>query len=260
LNRREKEQYLREYEVLKKKGKPFFPYAVLKDSAIALLVVAVIAILSIVLGAEQGPKVDPTTTTYTPRPEWYFFFLFELLRIFSNPNLILLGTIIVPTIFMVLLVGMPFIDRSRERRLSRRPIAIGFASATAVLLLSLTWYGSVAPGAAVGGSTPLDKAFANLACTTCHTLSAAGWNATGPGPNLDSKKPNYDRVKFALDNGLPGGMPNFKSQGFSDAKINCIATFVSSHTNGGSDTSPGQGGAPQSPQAACGTNGEQLSK
>ena len=63
MNRQEKEQYLREYEVMKKKGKPFFPYAIMKDSAMALLVVAVIVVMSLWLGAEQGPKADPTTTT-----------------------------------------------------------------------------------------------------------------------------------------------------------------------------------------------------
>ena len=40
------------------------------------------------LGAEQGPKADPTTTTYVPRPEWYFFFLFELLRVIKPPELV----------------------------------------------------------------------------------------------------------------------------------------------------------------------------
>ena len=62
----QKEAYLREYEVMKKKGKPFFPYAVMKDSVMALIVVLVIATMSIFLGAEQGPKADPTTTTSQP--------------------------------------------------------------------------------------------------------------------------------------------------------------------------------------------------
>ena len=52
----------------------------------ALIVALVIVAMSILLGAEQGPKVDPTTTTYTPRPEWYFFFLFELLRVIKPPG------------------------------------------------------------------------------------------------------------------------------------------------------------------------------
>ena len=63
MNRAEKEAYLREYVALKKKGKPFFPYAVMKDTTMMLVVALVIVVMSIVLGAEQGPKVDPTTTT-----------------------------------------------------------------------------------------------------------------------------------------------------------------------------------------------------
>jgi menaquinol-cytochrome c reductase cytochrome b/c subunit len=88
VNRAEKEQYLREYSILKAQGKPFFPYAVAKDGAMACVVLAVIITLSIVLGAELGPKADPTTTTYVPRPEWYFFFLFEVLRVIKPDYLV----------------------------------------------------------------------------------------------------------------------------------------------------------------------------
>ena len=86
VNQREKELYLREYSLLKAQGKPFFPYAVAKDSVMACIVMALIIAMSIVLGAELGPKADPTTTTYVPRPEWYFFFLFELLRVVKPPR------------------------------------------------------------------------------------------------------------------------------------------------------------------------------
>ena len=112
MNRAEKEAYLREYEVLKKKGKPFFPYAVAKDSAMALIVFVVIAVMSLWLGAELGPKADPTTTTYVPRPEWYFFFLFEILRVIKPPELVPLAVIGIPTIAMVLLFLLPFDQRS----------------------------------------------------------------------------------------------------------------------------------------------------
>ena len=63
-----------------------------------LIVALVIVALSILLGAEQGPKVDPTTTTYTPRPEWYFFFLFELLRVIKPPWATPIATIGIPTL------------------------------------------------------------------------------------------------------------------------------------------------------------------
>src|SRR5664280_319297 len=88
MNQREKEEYLRDYAILKAQGKPFFPYAVAKDGAMAVVVMAVIIAMSLVLGAELGPKANPTTTTYVPRPEWYFFFLFEVLRVVKPPSLV----------------------------------------------------------------------------------------------------------------------------------------------------------------------------
>src|SRR5690242_12442029 len=98
MNYRQKEQYLREYAVLKAQGKPFWPYAVTKDAIMACVVLAVIISMSLVLGAELGSKANPTTTTYVPRPEWYFFFLFEVLRVIKPTSLVPLATIGVPTI------------------------------------------------------------------------------------------------------------------------------------------------------------------
>src|SRR4051795_9856533 len=123
MNRAEKEQYLRNYELLKKEGKPFFPYAVMKDSTMDLIVVLMIVLLALVLGAQQGPKADPTTTTYTPRPDWYFYFLFEILRVIKPAVLTPVATVGIPTVCLVLLLLLPFYDRGPERRPERRPIA-----------------------------------------------------------------------------------------------------------------------------------------
>src|SRR3954454_4740326 len=103
MNRQEKEHYLREYSLLKGQGKPFFPYAVAKDSAMACVVLVVIILMSLFLGAGVGPKADATTTTYVPRPEWSFFFLFEVLRVIKPPALVPLATIGIPTLCMILL-------------------------------------------------------------------------------------------------------------------------------------------------------------
>ena len=127
MDQRQKEQYLREYGIQKAQGKPFFPYAVFKDGTMACITLAVIILLAVVLGAELGPKADPTTTTYVPRPEWYFFFLFELLRVVKPSVLTPLATIGIPTICMILLIMLPFIDRSPERRPERRPVATSSA-------------------------------------------------------------------------------------------------------------------------------------
>ena len=188
MNRAEKEQYLRDYEVLKKKGKPFFPYAVLKDSTIALVVALVIIALSILLGAEQGPKVDPTTTTYTPRPEWYFFFLFELLRVIKPPWATPIATVGLPTLFMVLLLLLPFYDRNPERRIERRPIALTAGVLVIIGMAYLTFLGATAgPPSQVDLKTtaalePGKEVVAQSGCLACHKLGDNGNN--GPGPEL----------------------------------------------------------------------------
>src|SRR6266550_6308114 len=144
MNAREKEQYLREYHVLKSQGKPFFPYAVLKDSAMACLVLVVIIAMAIIFGAELGPKADPSTTTYTPRPEWYFFFLFELLRVVKPPALVFIATVGIPTVLLVVLLLLPFIDRNPERNPLKRPIAMLAGITTVLAMAYLTLEGALA--------------------------------------------------------------------------------------------------------------------
>src|SRR5437764_8588450 len=104
----------------------------------ACIVMGVIIFMSIVLGAELGPKADPTSTTYVPRPEWYFFFLFELLRVIKPPALVFIATVGIPTVCMVLLILLPFIDRNPERHPFRRPVAMLAAVITIGAMAYLT--------------------------------------------------------------------------------------------------------------------------
>ena len=231
MNRAEKEQYLQEYESLKKKGKPFFPYAVLKDSAMALIVVLVIAAMAIVLGAEQGPKVDPTTTTYVPRPEWYFFFLFELLRVLKPPWLTPMATVGIPTIAMVLLLLLPFYDRNPERRPERRPIATTAGILTIIAMAYLTYL-----GASAGTPTEIDlevaadvepgkQVTAQSGCLACHKLGENGND--GPGPELTEIGDKLPREAIArsLEVG-PGVMPSY--QNLPPKKFEELTAFLAS--------------------------------
>src|SRR6201990_2583632 len=143
MNQAEKEQYLREYSQRKKEGEPFFPYTITHDGTMAVIVMLVIVFLSLLFGAELGPKADPTTTTYVPRPDWYFFFLFEVLRVMKNvPEFTPMATIGVPTICMILLFLLPFYDRGPERRIERRPVALAAGVATIVGMAYLTYTGA----------------------------------------------------------------------------------------------------------------------
>jgi menaquinol-cytochrome c reductase cytochrome b/c subunit len=187
VNAREREQYLREYSVMKGQGKPFFPYAIAKDGLMACVVMVVIIVMAILFGAELGPKADPTTTTYTPRPEWYFFFLFELLRVIKPPELVFLATIGIPTFCLVLLLLLPFYDRGPERNPLRRPIATTAGIATIAAMAYLTVLGALA-----GSPTDIELATApqyeegreitaSSGCLGCHKI---GENGNTLGPNL----------------------------------------------------------------------------
>jgi menaquinol-cytochrome c reductase cytochrome b/c subunit len=231
MNSADKERYLTEYELLKKKGKPFFPYAILKDSTMALIVVGVIVVMSLLLGAEQGPKADPTTTTYVPRPEWYFFFLFELLRVIKPPALVPLATVGIPTIAMVLLLLLPFYDRGPERRPERRPIAMVAGIATIIAMAYLTFLGATA-----GSPTEIDmnvspqltpgkEVAAQSGCLACHKLGDNGND--GPGPELTKIGERLPReaIVRSLKVG-PDIMPSY--QNLPPQKLNDLADFLAS--------------------------------
>jgi mono/diheme cytochrome c family protein len=187
VNRQQKEEYLREYSILKGQGKPFFPYAIAKDGIMATLVLVIVILLSIFLGAELGPRADPTTTTYTPRPEWYFFFLFELLRVVKPPALVFIATIGIPTLCLVLLLALPFFDRGPERNPLRRPIATVSGIAVIAAMAYLTVLGALA-----GAPSEIELAvapqyekgkevMASSGCLGCHKV---GENGGTLGPNL----------------------------------------------------------------------------
>jgi quinol---cytochrome c reductase cytochrome c subunit, bacillus type len=231
LNRAEKEAYLREYEIQKKKGKPFFPYAVLKDATMMLVVARMIVGLSILLGAEQGPKVDPTTTTYTPRPEWYFFFLFEVLRVLKPVWAVPIATIGIPTLAMVLLFLLPFYDRNPERRPERRPIATTAGILTIIAMAYLTYLGATAgPPSEVDLETtaalePGKEVVAQSGCLACHKLGENGND--GPGPELTHIGENIPRAAIlrSLDVG-PGIMPSYA--GLPPKKQEELTAFLAS--------------------------------
>ena len=231
MNQREKEEYLREYALLKSQGKPFFPYAVAKDAAMACVVMAVIITMSLVLGAELGSKANPTTTTYVPRPEWYFFFLFELLRVIKPPELVPIATIGIPTVCMVLLLLLPFYDRGPERNPIRRPIATTAGILTIIAMAYLTFLG------ATGGSpTEIDmkvapqyeagkEVVAGSGCLACHKLGENGNN--GPGPELThiAQRIPREAIIRSVEIG-PGIMPSFRD--LPPKKLNELADFLSS--------------------------------
>jgi cytochrome c553 len=211
-------EYERYKQDVKARGKPFYPYAMFHDTVMSLLVVSLIVVLAVVwkYTADEGPtdedsgwlgklydeKADPGTTNFVPRPDWYFYFLFYLLRIFEWPNSVVLGTVGIPTIAVLLLLALPFIDVRRERRPMRRPVAMVAALLTIASMGVLTYKGAVAkeplpeenlalvPSWAEqqGFSDNQDavdgaEIFAQVGCMNCHTYLGAGTTNLG-APDL----------------------------------------------------------------------------
>src|SRR5246127_4860066 len=146
---------------VKARGKPFYPYAMFHDTIMSLVVVCSIIGLAAIwkwsswgphhdpthkglLGPVVDPPADPGPTSFGPRPDWYFYFLFYLLRIFKWPDSVILGTVGIPTICLILLLGLPFYDRRRERTLLRRPVAIVAAILVVLSMGVLTYKGATA--------------------------------------------------------------------------------------------------------------------
>jgi len=259
-------QFQRYKEDVKERGKPFYPYAMFHDTVMSLVVVSVIVGLAVIwkftvpgdhtstkpglLGPLYTDKADPGTTNFVPRPDWYFYFLFYLLRIFKWPESVILGTVGIPTILLMIMLALPFLDLRRERRLLRRPVAIVAAILTVLSMGVLTYKGATAKEAlasevvqavptwakregfsgnpqAVAGA----KLFAQSGCTACHTYLGTGSSNLG-APDLTAiGKGNQGAQFFSsyVSNPRQFGnkvMPVFGNLG-SQQNIHNIGVFLS---------------------------------
>src|SRR5215212_9398195 len=249
------------------RGKPFYPHAMFHDTVMSLVVVCVIVALAVIwkftadnnfneqgqgdytgmLGAVYTNEADPGTTSFVPRPDWYFYFLFYLLRIFKWPDSVILGTVGIPTILLILLLAMPFLDVRAERRLLRRPIAIVAAVLVALSMGVLTYKGATAKEplgaelrAAVPGwvkqqnlpknAVPGANLFATSGCLNCHTYLSSGGSQLG-APDLTAEGAKSKGVAFQIahlkcpscvNNGLP--MPSFAD--FGEDNLRKLAIFL----------------------------------
>ncbi len=223
LNRGDFDRYKAD---VKKEGKSFFPHAILADTVMSLVVVSVIVALACIWyldadGVEAGilgpwytEPAEPGTTDFVPRPDWYFYFLFYLLRIFEWPETVFIATVGIPTILLILLIGLPFYDRRRERRPSRRPVAMVAAVLTIISMAVLTYKGATATEAlgselvvlvpewaeeqgfaddpqAVQGA----ELFARTGCLQCHTYMGQGAGNLG-APDLTEIGQTNDAAYF----------------------------------------------------------------
>src|SRR5574342_184644 len=121
MDAKDKQEYLEQYKKAKEAGETFFPDVLFKDAVVVLVVFLILIALASYVGAPLEARANPADTTYTPRPEWYFLFLFQLLKYFPG-NLEVIGVMVIPTLAILLLFALPFIDRSPKRPFLCRPL------------------------------------------------------------------------------------------------------------------------------------------
>jgi menaquinol-cytochrome c reductase cytochrome b/c subunit len=234
----------------------------LHDTIMSLVVVAVIIVLACIwyftsgeepgdagiLGPRYTDKADPSTIDFVPRPDWYFYFLFYLLRIFKWPESVVLATVGIPTLCLVLLLAIPFIDRSRERRMTRRPVVVIASMLVIASMAVLTWKGAtVREAASIDDPQALAEEFAianNLpdealpgalvfiesGCLSCHVYLDQGAQSLG-APELTQEGTRNRGVDWQIGHlqdppaFTPGSqMPPFTA--FTDQQYQDLAIFL----------------------------------
>jgi menaquinol-cytochrome c reductase cytochrome b/c subunit len=257
----QRDQFRLYKEDVERRGKSFYPFAMFHDTVMSLVVVSVIAGLAClwyftsseepadagVLGPRYHEKADPGTTSFIPRPDWYFFFLFYLLRIFKWPESVFLGTVGIPTIALILLLAVPFMDRRRERRLARRPVAVTAALLTIASMGILTYKGATAEESLAGEvlgqvprwieeqgmpeqARPGAEVFAQAGCLNCHIYLGEG-SANLGAPELTEEGTRGRGVQWQVEHleNPPGVVPGSQMPPFGnlpDEQLNQLAVFL----------------------------------
>lgn len=211
MNEQEKQEYLKKYKQAKENGEYFFPDSIFKDAVIALIIFLLLVSLAYFVGAPLESRANPADTNYTPRPEWYFLFLFQLLKYFPG-QLEVVGVVLLPTLAILLLFLLPLLDRSNKRHATGRPIVVGITAVILAGIVFLTFQAYREAPPPVEASTGDQIASLYLKnCAGCHGQEIQ----VKPGTNLHA----------IISQGSHEQMPAWSADLTSD-QIDALAGFI----------------------------------
>jgi ubiquinol-cytochrome c reductase cytochrome b subunit len=221
--------------------KKFYPEQVFKDTVATFLWFAVLVTMAIAVRVPLGHVADPTDTSYIPRPEWYFLFLFQMLKVFQGP-LEIVGAVIIPTLAILALFLAPFIDRGTATKIRQRTGAIAL-----VVLAIIGWSALTARAVATTPPStesadagfalvepwqelPADQlaaigAFRKDNCGNCHVPGRSG-----PGEDL-SRAPSQKPVDWLMAH-FKQPAPNIATQ-LKNPELRNLASFVTKRQDAG---------------------------
>ncbi len=248
MNEEIRQRYKEKYTLAKQKGVKFFPDIIYKDLLVAFGLFVLLIGLAVFVGVPNEPKADPNDTSYIPRPEWYFLFLFQLLKYFPG-QIEWIGTAVIPGLAVLTLFLLPFIDRNPHRHWSRRKVALSIMGTIVTGMVVLTILAAVTtpPQAEVAAATTISEKMAlgeelyGLHCVECHGADGEGGEITSvaglegvvlkPINDQDVMYPFSDDTLYnIIAMGQPvQGMPPFgRAYGgeLSPTEIEAIVTFM----------------------------------
>ncbi len=224
------------------KTEPFFPNFLLKEWMVAVVVLVGFLILLVEHPAPLGPSAaDPTNPSgFIPVPDWYFLFLYQLLKYdFVAGPFVVIGILVIPGLAFGALLLAPFLDTGKERKPSKRPIAVGLMLVSLACVIFLTWAAVdehhhalelkgpapvVQPPAHDTSDLPdiVDPesegadVYAASSCISCHGTELEG----GVGPALKGvgNKYSLDQILDIINNGKGDNMPAGMFQGTEEEK------------------------------------------
>jgi len=124
-------------QLVEKPEKKFYPDYLFEILVITLVSVEIVLVLSYVYAPVTGRPID-FSRNFMPLPDWYFLFLYQLLKYFPG-NWAFVGVFVVPLLCLYLLYALPFIEKTRSRRLRDRKVSaiIGGAMLIGAAVLTL---------------------------------------------------------------------------------------------------------------------------
>lgn len=132
---------------------PFWPDQVFKDAVAGTTIFLLLIFLTVFFPPGYSGLADPLDISFIPKPDWNFLFLYESLKYFQGP-LEPIGTVGVPTLLILVLVLLPFVDRNPERNPLKRPFVMTCALILAALVVGLSIKGYLSPGFAHPSAKP----------------------------------------------------------------------------------------------------------
>ena len=222
--------------------KKFYPQQVFKDTFSVFIVFSILFLMAVMVRVPLEQLADPTDTSYIPRPEWYFLFLFQTLKLFKGP-LEVLGSTVLPGLAVLALILVPFIDRSAMVKVTRRTFA------AAVVVLAMIGWGGLTMAAVV--TTPKDQGeiaidyseptdwmqfspeemagvgyYRAENCASCHSLTGS---SAGVGPDLTRVATRRTAAWMIQHFKSPAGVRPGSSMPpiqLSDSQLNTLAAFL----------------------------------